>query len=89
MNRSQDRIRQFILDTIEQRMLTMGIDVNDVDDNFQLTSILDSLGFLELIAEIEEKFAVTIDLESVDPHRFTKLGGFLECITEGDRNEEH
>lgn len=51
---------------------------DSLPDGFDLfqEGIVDSLGVLDMVADVENHFDVTLDLESVDPERLTVLGTF-------------
>ena len=38
------------------------------------SGVIDSLGFIELVAAIEDAFGIEVDLEAIDPDQITVLG---------------
>ena len=55
------------------------------DEHSILTLGIDSLGFLDLVAELENRFAVTIDFAGVDPQEFTTLRGLVKLVAKGQQ----
>lgn len=55
-----------------------GVDVQDLNENTDLiaTGVLDSVGFVEMLAYVEGLVGRPVDLSDIDPSEFTKLGGF-------------
>lgn len=47
----------------------------DADTNLLLSGVLDSLGFVELLAHLEETAGFTVDLAELDPEEFTTIIG--------------
>ncbi|MCK6474416.1 MAG: acyl carrier protein [Planctomycetes bacterium] len=49
------------------------------DDGLKLVGagLLDSLGFLELMTDVEQEFGLQCDFSSSEPEVFTTLGGFV------------
>lgn len=53
----------------------------DFEDELFNSGLIDSLGFIELLAAIEEKFGITIDpldVDKEDVNTINKLAAFLE-----------
>ena len=42
--------------------------------------LVDSLGFLELIAQVEERFGLEIDFEGLDAEELTRVGAFVRYV---------
>lgn len=59
-----------------------------VDDLHLLNAgVVDSLGFVNLLAAIEERFGIEIDLGDADPDEFLTVGGLARCaaaVARGD-----
>lgn len=55
------------------------------DDGLKLvgTGLLDSLGFLELMTDVEQEFGLQCDFSSSEPEVFTTLGGFVAQFSKG------
>ena len=75
-------VRQFILEFFEKELEATGVRAQDVPDDFDLLmeGIIDSFGIIELIAGIQERYGVTIDLEQMDPDEVTVLGPLSRYI---------
>jgi acyl carrier protein len=82
MNKKEE-IKEFIIGKImeKSRQLDIPIDQDSIDDEFSLTGsgVFDSMDFMNLITDTEEKFGVEVDFSNHDPEFFTTLKGFIEC----------
>ncbi len=65
-----------ILDFCGPALAACGVDPVSATDDLDLraSGAIDSLGFVELVVELEETFGVELDLEQVDPEALTVLG---------------
>jgi acyl carrier protein len=72
----QEAVREFILQTFDGELRARGLEAKDVPDDFDLLldGVIDSLGILELLGALEERFGVRIELEEMDPDHVTELG---------------
>jgi acyl carrier protein len=75
-----DGVRRFVLERLRRRAQTIGFVLGDPSDDMNLmeSGLFDSLGFVELIAAIEEEFELEVDFADVDPETFTTVGGVVE-----------
>lgn len=81
------QIRQFIVDTIVDQAEQFGLEQADIDmpsDDSSLVDagLLDSLGFIELLEAIEEKYGIEIDLSSYDSEYLTTVEGLVAIVSE-------
>jgi acyl carrier protein len=76
-------IKEFIIDKIEEKskLLDIFVEHEVITDDFSLTGtgIFDSMDFMNMITDVEEKFSVEVDFSNHDPESFTTLKGFIEC----------
>jgi acyl carrier protein len=79
MSETQHAVRQFVLETLRalNRGKSNGLAAVDDSCNLVESGLVDSLGFLELVAAVESKFGVRFDFSAADPAEFTTLGGFV------------
>ena len=54
----------------------------DIDDGFNVidSGVVDSLGFLELVTNLERRANVQLDLFDADPDVLTTVGGLVELL---------
>ena len=77
------KIRDYILDLLNERLLLFDINRGELNNDFDLvkSGLLDSMAFIDLVAEAEEKFEVEIDFEQLaESDDFTSLGGLVNII---------
>lgn len=74
----QNEIREFLMKKVQARLSKMGESPLALDDDFNLVNsgVVDSMGFLTLITEVESAFGIEIDFSDYEPSEFTTLGGF-------------
>jgi acyl carrier protein len=79
-----DEVRTFVLAQLDEPLRAAGIDPATVPDDFDLHSarVIDSLGILELITALEERYDLEIDYEDLDPEELTVIGPFSRYIEE-------
>lgn len=76
-----DAVRRFVVDRIQAQAQHRHLPLEDLTDEVNLveTGLFDSLGFVALIATVEEQFNVEVDFGDVEPETFTTLGGIIHC----------
>ena len=79
-------IRQFIIDVVIARAEQSGIEQSDIvslgdDQSLVEAGFLDSLDFVDLLATIEEKYGIEIDLSSYKPGYFATIGGLVAIVS--------
>lgn len=75
-----DTLRAAIADRLTQRLARLGLTPDDLTDDLDLvrSGILDSLGFVDLIAGLEEHTGKQVDLEqALGSRNATTIGGIL------------
>ncbi|MBN1972124.1 MAG: acyl carrier protein [Sedimentisphaerales bacterium] len=78
----QEELQNYIIENIlfgEQKSI-------DIDADFQENGILDSIGFLEIITFIEEKYDIRIEDNEVIPENLGTLRN-ISCFIEKKMNE--
>lgn len=81
-------VRCFVLDHFSARISDAGLAADDLGDHFDLLTegIVDSLGVLDMIAAVQEHFAIDVDFEAMDPEHLTMLGPFSRFVAENATN---
>jgi len=79
--------------TLEQRigglfLTRLHLEVPSGDTDLFDTGILDSMGFVELLATLEEEFGIRVPLDDVDMDTFRSLTRIAEFVARRMRAEE-
>ncbi len=75
--------REFIVGLLKEKLLLFDISGDELNDKFDLvkSGLLDSMAFIDLIAETEEKYEIEIDFEKLaDSPGFSTMGGLISFI---------
>jgi acyl carrier protein len=75
---SEAEIRDFLVEHLMERLQVAGVAPEDVDDGTDLLAdgIVDSLGVLELVTVVSDRFGVEDDWQDFDPESFLVVGPF-------------
>lgn len=68
-------VRAHILQVCGPALAVYGVDVAapPADLDLRACGAIDSLGFIELVTELEELFGIELELEDIDPEQLTML----------------
>jgi acyl carrier protein len=82
MTRSADDVKMLILSCLERSKSPQGLVPDHLSDDFDLRTegLVDSLGFVQLIVELEERLGFDIDLADLDPALLTVMGPLCRHI---------
>ena len=77
-----DDIKGVIVSILEPSLRAAGLPVTTVADDVDLrkAGLIDSLGFMRLLTELERQIGRPIDLGSMDPERLTHIGALTRHI---------
>jgi len=77
-------IAAHICDILHTRAAELGFTIPKIDPEFRFfeSGILDSMGFVALIAHLEDHFEVVIDFTLLPPKAFSTVGGLAATIAE-------
>jgi len=80
----QDLYR-FIEAHLNNRMRMLDIGAIEITRDFNMidTGVLDSMGFIELVADIEATFHVEVELEAYRPEELSVVSGLMRCVMNG------
>ena len=80
----ENDIRDILTEIVEKRLVAQGseIDISDANASLVDLGVMDSFGFLELVAELEEKTGVFPDFSEADPDEFTSINGLVKIVME-------
>jgi acyl carrier protein len=54
----------------------------DLDDDSNLSEVLDSLDFVDLIFNVQERFSVQLPDEAIEEHGLARLGALSSYVAE-------
>ena len=79
---TSEEVRGFILQDLAVPLAELGLSPEEISDDFDLltSGVIDSLGLLELIAGVNERFGLDIDFETLDPEGLTVVGPFSRYV---------
>lgn len=85
MTVEQTQLINLVKDWVRERDRRPGDEAGRLTEEMDLiaSSTLDSVGFIELLAFVEEKTGRPIDLNDVDPTHFTTVAGLCQVAVEG------
>ena len=77
-------VRARILEVCGPALAVCGVDVAapPADLDLRACGAIDSLGFIELVTELEEVFRVELELEDIDPEQLTMLEPLALAVAE-------
>ena len=84
---SVERIRSVMAAILEPRLLSQGMTITQLQDGVDLRDegLVDSLGFVQLLTELETRLERHIDLTELDPESLTNVGALARHIAAGRR----
>ena len=79
-----ETVKSFLLKKYEPALRDQGLALDKVPDNFDLFAegIVDSLGVLNMISDVEKAFDIKLDMEQIDAEELTILGSFSRYAAE-------
>jgi methoxymalonate biosynthesis acyl carrier protein len=79
-----EKIREFILKKFEPVLRDQGFGLDKVTDDFDFFAegVVDSVGVLNLISDVEKEFNVKLDMEHMDAEQMTIVGPFCRYAAE-------
>jgi acyl carrier protein len=84
MNVSPQAVAAFVVAELDEPLRDAGIDPREVGDDLDLltSDVVDSLGMMELIMAVNERFGLDVDFEGLDPEEFTVLGPLARHVAQ-------
>lgn len=81
---SADQVRTFILRRFEEFFSTKNLRPEELPESFDLMveGVVDSLGFIKLIAAVEEEYELELDFEDLNAEELTLLGPFSRFVAD-------
>ena len=84
MPASREQILQFLTDKMRSTMAAQGKQPTELPEsfNFMDADLVDSLGFVRLIQELEQQFNIELDLSNADPEELVTLGALADTAAQ-------
>jgi acyl carrier protein len=81
---SSERVRAFLVGQYGDQIRGKGFDPGELPDDFDflLKGVIDSLGVLQMIGDLEKTFQIELDMSSLDPEQLTVLGPLSRYVAE-------
>jgi acyl carrier protein len=75
-------VRSLVIEECAEALVALGHELDRVPDDLDLRTAgaIDSLGFLELVASLEDRLGVTLDFEALDPQCLTVIGPLVAHV---------
>jgi acyl carrier protein len=79
-----EEIRGFLLDMYAEKFERRGISPAEIGDRYDLLreDIIDSLGILDMVIALAERFGDQIELANLDPEQLTQIGPLSRYLEE-------
>lgn len=80
---AESPVRSAIAERLEQRLARLGLSPGDISDDLDLvrSGVLDSLGFVDLIADLENATGKQVDLElALEQGNATTVGSIVSLF---------
>lgn len=76
-------VRSVIIDCLGSKLANAGLQGEALTDDFDLLEqgVIDSFGFIDLLANLEDRLSIEIELEKLDDSVFTTLGGLAQQVS--------
>jgi acyl carrier protein len=75
-----EKLRSFLLGKAATHAKNAGEDFD-----FILSGMMDSLGFVDFLEELEREFQIEINFQNSDPSEFTSIAGLMKHFAEEPR----
>lgn len=78
----EEEIKRFLINYLSKTVASRRLMPETLDSDLDLLGegIIDSLGVIELISEIEKHLGITIDFEDLPAEEFTRVGPFCRYV---------
>jgi acyl carrier protein len=82
MSVSPQAVAAFIVEDLDEPLRAAGHDPRDVSDEFDLlkSGVVDSLGMMELLMAVNDRFGLDVDYEGVNPEELTVVGPLARYV---------
>jgi acyl carrier protein len=77
-------VRALVLEGLAEPLSAKNVSPDDLPDSYDLLAegVLDSLAILDLILSLEERFALEIDFDGIDPDDLTRIGPLSRYVAD-------
>jgi acyl carrier protein len=79
-----ENVRAFLVGLYVDQIRGKGFEPNDLPDDFDflVKGVIDSLGVLQMVGELEKNFQIELDMSNLDPEQLTVLGPLSHYVAE-------
>jgi acyl carrier protein len=80
---NEPEIRAFLVAEVRKAAQARGAPADGIGDDLDLidSGLFDSLGYVRLVAALEERFGISIDFEELDPEEMVRLRGLILAVS--------
>jgi acyl carrier protein len=77
-----EHVRSLITSCCADKLAGAGVAAGQLTDDLDLRTagVMDSLGFLELVVDLERELGVELDFETLDPEQLTTVGPLIRHV---------
>ncbi|HEV2393446.1 MAG TPA: acyl carrier protein [Verrucomicrobiae bacterium] len=83
-----ENVKEFLLRKYSSALASRSLAPEVISDNFDLLGegIIDSLGVLDMIGDVEREFSIQLDMEHIDAEEFTIIGPFCRYVAQNAKD---
>lgn len=77
-----ERIRDLLVDLLQDQARRAGLDVTDIDDDTDVlgSGVIDSLAFVDLLITVESRLGASLALDQLDFEQIDSLGTLVDAL---------
>jgi acyl carrier protein len=85
---NESDVKAFLINHFSKRITGNGLTLDKVGDDFDLLKegVIDSLGLIEMISQVESHFGVSVDFEALPTDDLTVIGPFSRYVAAQAKN---
>ena len=77
-------VKSFLGERFTTQLQARGVAPSELPDDLDLLEegIIDSMGIIELVVALDDRFGISVDFEDLDPEQLTVVGPFCRYVAE-------